>query len=313
MISLGALECTSSCIMTALSLFGLNPQHFLLAYWDINYHRGNLLSSRNPYYHDLRPFYGIQKSYEEQETLEPILASIRQGHLIMLRCQASDLSFFPRELLSHDAAGFDHYCLLTQYDEVSQVFHVVDPIASHIGVITIEELVKASMAGGKLYYYEIDRPSDPFHCPTNASLFRIGAEMNYRSVFHNDVSGLRAFDQFANELELSAQWDVAERDSWLRANTITVSSTIKLRKLVWDSYTALHVLEPVLHASLASSVKAIVSNWTRLNLSLIKYKQKQDTQLISNCQQVLFRLRELEKQFLLDLREAGLSLETKIG
>src|SRR5690606_34617687 len=99
---------TSSCIMTALSLFGLNPQHFLLAYWDINYHRGNLLSSRNPYYYDLRPFYGIQKTCEEQESLEPLLASIRQGHLIMLRCQASALSFVPGKPRSHATAGFDH-------------------------------------------------------------------------------------------------------------------------------------------------------------------------------------------------------------
>jgi hypothetical protein len=312
-INLGALECASSCIMTALAAFELNPQHLLLSYWDINYAEGNLLSSRIPWYIDLLTIYGMQMSFYEHERLDPILASISAGHIIMYQSKASALSFFPKELLVHEAGGFDHYCLLVDYDHFTHSFTVVDPIASYIGGITKDELAVASMNAGKFCYYELDRPPANFSSPRPAKLLEIGAAFNYNTMCHNPNGGLKAFDQLADELDASLQWDSARREAWLHSNTITISSTIRIRRLIWESYAGLSVLNEQQFKAFESLAKVIVTHWTRLNLSLIKYKQRGNPEMVATCRQLLTKLQEAEKQFILEMHELGRQMADYAG
>lgn len=313
MMNLGALECASSCIMTALDAFGLNPRHFLLNYWDINYVRGNLLSSRIPWYLDLRSTYGIQLKSNQAEQLQPALAAIRNGHMIMYECKASALPYFPKQLLVHESEGFDHYCLLIDYDPAKQAFTVIDPIAGYTGELTAEEAAAASAITGKFCYYEVDRPPADFTRPSPEELFKIGATYNYQLSRSNPDGGGQAFTAFANELEASAAWDSDRRDAWLNANTITISSTIKIRKLIWESFAALEVLDEPQHAAFETLTNMITAYWTRLNLNLIKYKHRGDPSCIEHCRVLLEQLRNAEQKWLLEMHEQGSLMTVHAG
>ncbi|MGB8953919.1 MAG: hypothetical protein WCC10_00975, partial [Tumebacillaceae bacterium] len=111
--------------------------------------------------------------------------------------------------------------------------------------------------------------------------------------------GGKALDQFSRTLAVAEAWEAEERNLWIDRNNITISSIIKTRTKIWESFRDLGVLAPDEEAELEREIQGIVKLWTLLNFLLIKFKRKpEDSSLVASMRQKLIEIKRTELRFL---------------
>jgi len=300
MYKLGAMECASSCIMTYLHIAGRDPGRFLLDYWNLNCVSGLLVSSRNVRLNQaLQDLYGIRLELARgcPDSLRTLL---RRGHCALVQARASRLSFFPPQMLGHEESGFEHFVLAVGAGERDDLVRVVDPIAGFAGTMTADRLREASPVSPDLAYYVLAEKPGRTSGPTREEMFAYAAGRNYdRYVRARHSSGIYAYERFEEALERSAEADRASRDGWVYRNNVTLSSIVKARPAVWNSFAELGLLDEDTVRKGTERVREIANGWTSLNLLLIKYKNDAgERSRLEAVRRKLRDLRDAETEFL---------------
>lgn len=300
MVKLAAMECASSCVMTGLKLAGRDEKLLLLNQWYLQYMNRTLLSGRNVRMLDLEYIYGIRKQLI-QGGEEDLRLRFARKNMALFICVPSRLNYFPEQLLTLEESGFDHYILLTGFNEETQRFRVVDPITDFIGELSTEELLHASVKPGFLYYFIMEFPPHGSFLPPEAStLFLHEAQKNLDHYAASDIlTGGKAIEGFCTDLSDSTQWSAAERTVWIRQNNITFSSIVKTRELVWQSFCHLRIMKPEQVEQGGKQMKMIVKAWMAANFLLIKYGRHSDnSSIIDKLVHKMAGIRQMEIEFL---------------
>ncbi|EFM12163.1 hypothetical protein PaecuDRAFT_0843 [Paenibacillus curdlanolyticus YK9] len=296
-IKLAAMECAASCITTALNLFGCDYRYFLLGYWNLTYYAGTLMSGKHVRQLDLESVFGIQKTLHAGSAVS-LRESLDEQSIVLMLCHASKLDFFPRNELSLEAEGFQHYILIYGYDAVSKQYLIIDPIADYIGGMT-EEALYASSVREDLRYYRLVFPTDRQQ-PDHLAIIRMETERNLSCYTLDEANAEgNAIDQFSIDLTAMAERPVDERNAWIDRNNISISSVIKSRGLIGEIYRSFHLLEEEDLRHYASSIDQIIKLWTTVNFLLIKFKRNPaQAGLTDSIRQRLEAVKALEKAFL---------------
>lgn len=310
---LGALECTSSCVMTALAAFGQPQQHFLLRYWDLNFYRNYLITAKDARYVELFDLFGVAFHGEDYELAEHMIEPLRRGALLLFRCRASKLPFFPAQYVNEEFSDFDHLVLLVDYDSAQGRFHAVDPIAGYQGPITAAELACASRDPERFNVYLLHKPDPGFVPPTNQEKFGMTAATNYRNMITYPAGGLKSFRDFEEAFVRSGDWDQAEREKWIHMHNVTIGTTVKTRKLVWESIRGLQVLNREQTERYDRLFQEIVSAWVRLNFVLVRHKKQATAEGIEAFGHAISKLHDLERAFIVGMYEISRGAELGAG
>ncbi|MGO4548857.1 hypothetical protein AB4Z29_29110 [Paenibacillus sp. 2TAB23] len=264
---LAALECTASCIVSALSLSGGDPRYFLLGYWHIGYYDGMLMSVRNMKWIDLRFEYGI-RFYLTSGSAEEISSLLDEGGMAIVLCRASRLRFFPRSMLGFESAGFYHSILLHRRcdGEGEGGYEIVDPVAGYAGEMTAAELLHASVRRNELVYCKLVWDAAYSRPSRRESLRKESAAIlnGYRR------EAGRAFQLFCADVAASADWEEERRRTWAEQNMIALSAMIRMRGLVWQSYRELGSYSEWESAEGDRRAGAVKRGWMNVNLLLAK-------------------------------------------
>ncbi len=304
-VKLAAMECAASCVLTSLRIAGLDDRYFMLGYWHLTYSANVLMSGRNMVRNDLEYVYGIRKELVSGAG-DRLMASLREGHMVLLYCRASRLPFFPVRMLGHEAKGFEHCILVYQYRQETGRFLVIDPIADYIGEMSLAELYSGSARENRFIYYSLAFPTF-FQKPSDVEIFHRESANNFNQYTQEGLhTGGKAIDLFCRDLAQCAQWNALDRDAWIDQNNITITSIVKTRPIVWESFRALDVLSSEDIRTGAESIEAIVKLWTIVNFQLIKLKRNPDhATLALSIRAKLKAVRSAESAFLEFLYKKG--------
>ncbi|MGG1516563.1 hypothetical protein ABE504_14185 [Paenibacillus oryzisoli] len=269
-IHVAPMECAASCIMTALNIAGLNYRFYLLSYWNLNYYAKNLLSGEvNIMRNHLLYAYGTQIKCHNGNAYD-LIQAMEQEQLVMFACQASKLRFFPEKFTGHEANGFQHFILLYGYQAESNRFLVIDPIADFIGEITESELRDCALKETEFIYYSLSFPQS-FEQPSVSQIFKRESQINA-----DKYTGEKAFHLFIADLEALPSWSQQERETWINQNNITITTIVKMRKMIWQSYCELNMMTATAVQAGQELVEGVVKLWMAVNFLLLKLKKKQN-------------------------------------
>ncbi|WP_168118770.1 hypothetical protein [Paenibacillus sp. HB172176] len=300
-IGLAALECTASCIVSALGIRGLDPRYFLLGYWHITYYDGMLMSVRNMKWIDLLYEYGIRFHLTSGSVYE-LGSLLDKGNMAIMLSRASKLRFFPKSMLGFESAGFYHSILLYERSMRDGCYQAVDPVAGYAGEILEEELTEASVRPGQFVFCKLD--FDPsFIRPVAAQSFR--RESAAILAAYRKTAG-KAFALFCDDVEASVGWDEMKRKRWAERNMIALSALVRMRSLVWQSYLELDLMTEQEAEEGARNTDEIKRGWLNINLLLAKYGKRGPTaELRDNLLRKLANMRQTELRLLEFLAERG--------
>lgn len=306
-VKLAAMECAASCLLTLLQMKQVSSQYFLMNYWSLNYSSGLLMSGKNIRLYKLDYLYGIQSEFMKG-TEEDLVQLIREGGAVLLMCRAGDMDYFPRELLTHEENGIEHFALIYGCDATGSQFQVADPTADYIGTLTREQLGRARVKGKdhSFYYYTLVPPNQ-FALPDPKEAFQFTSKQNLQLYTKGDLNfGYRAVELFIADLMQSIHWDKERRNSWIYQNNITISSIVKTRSAVWNSICELRLLSPSQLEEGNLAIDRLLKLWTTVNFLLIKYKKNYtDMALLSQLKDKLMEVGDHETQFLLQMERMG--------
>ncbi|MBW7476493.1 C39 family peptidase [Paenibacillus oenotherae] len=306
LISVAPMECIPSSVMTMLKAKGYNPELFLIDYWNLNYYnRSKIVISAKKTINvkNLKKVYGIDVVYVHGDK-RALAESIMSGNSILYECKSSRLHFFPESLMTHEDSGFNHFIIVHGYDEGTEDFYVMDPVADFQGTMTYDELVGAGLYNGRLYYFDFRFPSS-FIPPSPKDMLSYAVTQNYNYHVHNTfASGVNVLRRFNREV---SDPDIADRSiqKWVEQNNITLVSIIRMRKRVWESLCSLGVLNDDAVAMLSGKVDRIMTQWKSLNFLLTKYRFKQTPTVIESISNKVEDIIQSEKDFLIELYEMG--------
>ena len=306
-IKLAAMECAASSILVYLQHHNLSHRHFLLDYWHLSYMADILVSGRHIRFWELDKLYGIRmepvRSGEEE-----LRGRLTEGQNLLLYCRPSALPFFPRENLTHEGLGFEHMLLVQGYEADGDAYAVTDSVVDYQGTVAADDLRASAAKEGDWRYFALTPPSADFVPPTSEEMFRhaTGRNLAFYDNEKQTSSGGKALDLFARTLVVTQSWGTEERNLWIDRNNVTISSIIKTRTKIWESFLGLGVLGPEAAAELEREIQGIVKLWTLLNFLLIKYKRKpQEDALIASMRQKVVEIKRTELRFLQRIHELG--------
>ncbi|MFK7696332.1 hypothetical protein [Paenibacillus sp. HJGM_3] len=306
-VKLAAMECAASCVVTALRMAGKNEAYFLLDYWNLNYISRSLVSSKSVRLNALEYMYGIRTEFCRLSP-EKLQSLLRGGHMVLFVCLASGFDYFPANMLTHEASGFEHVILLYAAGRTPNTFAMTDPIADYIGDVTAEQLYAASVKKDELYCYVLTFPEPgTFREPSPKAVFAHIAERNWSQYVKMNIQGGKtALERFRVDLEASLQWETNARDRWIAQNNVTISSIVKTRSLFRQSVRELGLLPEGQLAAGEQRMERIIKLWTTVNFQLVKFKRNvQDEALVASLLHKLEQLAEEELGFLSFLRGIG--------
>ncbi|UNK18928.1 hypothetical protein MNQ98_02450 [Paenibacillus sp. N3/727] len=309
-VKLAAMECAASCLLTLLRMKQVSSQYFLINYWSLNYSSGLLMSGKNIRLYRLDYLYGIQSELKKG-TEDDLVRFIHEGGAALLMCRAADLDYFPRELLTHEENGIQHFSLIYGCDASGSQFQVADPTADYIGTLSREQLGRSRMKGkdSPLYYYTLVPPKQ-FVLPDPKEAFQFTSKQNLQLYTKGDHNfGYRAVERYAADLMQSIHWTKERRNLWIYQNNITISSIIKTRSAVWNSICELQLLSSSQLEEGNLAIDRLIKLWTTVNFLLIKYKKRYtDMALLSQLKDKLMEVGRQETQFLLQMEQVGSEL-----
>lgn len=311
-VKLAAMECAASCLMTYLQMKGMSYRYFLMNYWSLVYDSKLIMSGKKVRLYRLDYFYGI-RSELKKGTKDDLIHLLHSGSMAMLMCKTTNLNYFPRELMTHEGNGIRHFILIKGYDQDKDEFLVADPTADFTGRITSAQLSKAGADrkdSDSMYYHTLEPPSSSdFVSPDPKEAFHYAASQNLQLYVKSDHNfGRKAIDKFSEELVQSANWNKELRDQWIFQNNITISSIVKTRAAVWNSFREMHMMSPSQIEEGNSWIDSIVKLWTTVNFLLIKYKKNSDTHLLESLLEKLEEIKQREIQFLTKIEQIGSEL-----
>lgn len=267
LIDFGAMTCTESCIATLLHSTGRDYRYLYLDYWNLTYESGVLLAGKNLKAIDLKLSYGIRKANEEAASLDDCADWVAEtDRYALLHTQASKLPYFPPGSLTFEGSGFEHYVLLHGYDKARGRFRIADPIAKYTGEISKEALTGCTPAAGRFRLWKLDCPSDAAPLPMTSQRLRRILRYNYLS----GLANRQAYDRLRSVLSGLPSRSSADIARWAWLNMIAVTTVVRNRRLVWNSFASLGCLDPEQTAALGPAVQEIASLWTQFNLLLAK-------------------------------------------
>ncbi len=268
-ISLGALECASSAVVTGLNMKGKEYRYFIADYWNLKYESAVLLSSRSVALYNLEALYGIKLDFVEV-SLEALIGELGNGNIVIYSVQASKLGFFPKSMLGFENQVLGHALLVYKYELTTQMFTVVDPIVPYTGEISINELIQASLS--PCYANMIIMRFDEESSLSSEKSLHFSAERNYDSYNLDDTSsGRKALREFRKAAEASLEWEQELRREWVKKNSISIMTIIRIRGMVWDSYRSLAGFANDVIDSGDKSIEEILKLWNSLSFNMIKH------------------------------------------
>ncbi|MBD8497775.1 hypothetical protein [Paenibacillus arenosi] len=294
LIKLGALECAMSSIATSLKLIGRDPSRLLMHYWNMTYYRDVLYAGRNVMRSRIETFGDCSLQFLIcRGSLLEMQQHFKNGCLFLYQCKASKLPFFPRNMLNFEANGFDHYVLVSGYDEDSDSFCVTDPICEHIGLVTRQQLEAAAMVEQQYYCFTIQ----PFEAGVNqpSSQYDDSVLVSKYFTMHYDA---QAFDQFIDHLHVGREWDSSQRKLWTERNILSIASLIKMRTIVWGYMTQLQSIPSGAEEALQILHKQIIKLWNGISFLLLKYKMNDDAAIINRIDELVQAVRKEEAAFM---------------
>lgn len=332
MIYLARMECLTSCVLTYLNMNGSDYQLLLLDYWNFNYEKTTILSSKNANDLPLSYLYGVEINFVKGTTgkLEEL---IKQGDSVICLCKASKLDYFPRNFLAMESGGFWHAILIAG-QEATGSYVVCDPVVNLITRLRPEELTAATVAKVKqdeLLMFSLSQDRDGSkapdiqevlqHCskwnlqqykgiPKDSLPERDGAVRNeerekweiWRERFRKQtVSGLAAWKEFEKDLWSSASWPDARRSAWVKQNTMMISSIVQLRTKIWGIYKELAGRGEVWASEGQEHINTIIKLWNGLQLLMQKYDIRSKRETGSGIEAVavsMGKIRDAELHFL---------------
>jgi len=299
LIKLGAMECAASCIMTALHITGLDYRYFMLSYWNLTYTSKIIMSAKNIIRTDLLYTYGIKKEFMKGN--EQNLIELMQGnHMAVLPCHASKLHFFPRIMLGHESHGFHHFILLYDYFPQRESFLVIDPIAEFIGEISTAELWESSVSKHELIYYTLELPNK-FEQPSIDQIFIRESATNVMR-----YGGDKVITKFIEDIKECIKLEQDERNTWIDQNNVTITSIVKTRSLVWQSFCSLNRMTADDVEIGNQLIEAIVKLWTTVNFLLIKMKRShKQAEIVTTIEDKLLTLKAKERECLEFIKRKG--------
>ncbi|MWC29854.1 hypothetical protein [Paenibacillus sp. MMS18-CY102] len=303
-IKLAAMECAASCITTALHMHGCDYRYFLLGYWNLTYFSGTLMSGKHVRHLDLESVFGVQKTLHAGSP-DDLRGALKEQAIMLMLCHASKLQFFPKNQLSLESEGFQHYILIYGYDVESGQFLIIDPIADYIGRMTDEELYACSVRKDLRFYSLVF----PLHAKqtNHYDVIRQETERNLASYMKDETNdGGNAISQFSSDLAGIAERPAEERNAWIERNNISISSIIKSRALIGEIYRSFQLLEEEGPDQQTGSIEQIIKLWTTVNFLMLKFKRSPaNASLIVSLRQKLEAVKAAEAELLDFLRQKG--------
>ncbi len=298
-VQLAAMECAASCILTALNIAGLDYRHFLLGYWNLTYFSKTIMSGKYMIRNDLKFAYGIEQECRVG-TASDLMALLRRNHMILLACRASGLRFFPKGMLAQEAGGFQHFILLYGCRSDPDRFLVVDPVAAYIGEMSAADIWECRVKEKELLYYSLSLPPS-FEPPSAREMFA-----RESAAIYDRYAGNKAMDSFIRDVADCVNWDRTARHAWIDQNNITISSIVKTRSLVWQSFCGLNVMTGDEMRAGRERLEGVVKLWTAVNFLLIKWKKSDAGEtLAASVIQKLEALKSRERECLHFIKEKG--------
>ncbi|MFB9327852.1 hypothetical protein ACFFSY_18145 [Paenibacillus aurantiacus] len=299
-VHLAYMECLTSCILTYLKSTGRDYRKVLLNYWNINYEYRTLLSSKNAAHIPLRYLYGLDLSFRKDK-LETLRTTVQAGQSVICLCKASKLGYFPRKFLSMESSGFWHAILVQGWEEDKGMFLVADPVVGAVVEIHPDEIKAASAARTdreEMHFFVLQEPESPFAEPDMQEALRICAERNLfayhtpddrfaeqerqdggadkwdkvRQWLQKRSRGVKAWEMFASDANLSLQWTAAERTRWVKQNAVTMLAIKQLRAEIWNVYQAFLPMDEQHIREGQSLLNRVTGAWNACNLYLMKYE-----------------------------------------
>jgi hypothetical protein len=297
MIRLAAMECGASCLMTALRMLGKNPNHFLLDYWNITYESESqlLMGNRDLSSEYFEWVFGLRLELKQSD-LPSIGRFVKNGGFALLLCNPANLAYFPKKFITDELGGDHHYVLVYGYDPDNRIYQLVDPIAHYIGELTDPEMSHGVETVDFIEHYALTEPRMELPPPEHQELFAFAAKRNYENARLEDT--MLACDKFSEDITQIVHWEEDERDHWIYQNNVTISTIVKLRALVWNSFVELGVLKPEQIETGQRSVQSIVKQWTAFNFQLTKFKRHLEENHVSFILKQFAAIQEVEQDFL---------------
>lgn len=112
-------------------------------------------------------------------------------------------------------------------------------------------------------------------------------------------TGREAFRLFSQDVADSANMTQEYRAAWIERNNITLSSIVKARERVWQSFRELGLMTEDEMAQGDAYLDEIAKGWTAVNFALVKLKRSpQNAELTAAIQRLLERNATLELECL---------------
>ncbi|MDF2937804.1 MAG: hypothetical protein K0Q90_3177 [Paenibacillaceae bacterium] len=338
-IFLAQMECFTSCVLTYLNRNGCDPRLLLLDYWNFNYEKKTILSSKNAHDLPLGYLYGVEVSFVKG-TVEKLEELVKKGDSAINLCSASKLDYFPRRFLDMESSGFWHAILITGMEEETGSYVVSDPVVNVVTRLTPGELTAASVAKIKqdeLLMFALSQVREGFQAPDIKTVLRYCSKRNaqhyrggakdflpggpgsagggdadkweiWRERFRKkSTSGLAAWQQFEHDLTDSAQWPDGRRSAWIKLNTMMMTSVAQLRSKIWGIYKDLADKGEAWEQEGQEQIDAIIKLWNIMQLLLQKYdirSKRGDGRAIEAATAHIGRIRDAELRFLDWLQES---------
>lgn len=295
-IYLGALECLASTVVTSLKMTGRDHRYFIADYWNLNCELTMLLSSRNFAFYNLEAIYGIKSDFVAGP-FELLIGELEKGNIVIYNVQASKLSFFPKSMLGFENPFSGHCLLVYKYEPATRTFHVVDPVVNYVGEISMDELIHASAFPGYAGMNTISIGEES--SLSSAERLNFSAERNYNSYYLEYVpGGARALRKFREAAAASLEWTQEVRSEWVEKNSISITTVLKLRVLVWDSFRSLADFAEDVIKQGDKSIEEILKLWNSLNFNMLKFGRQPKPEYVDAIIGYTNLLEEKELDFL---------------
>ncbi|MFC5701159.1 hypothetical protein ACFPVX_07675 [Cohnella faecalis] len=276
LVNLAPLECLCSSVLTGLKLAGLNHHLFLVNCWDVQFHSNYLMSCREiEDYEKIDRIYGTRSDFFENGSVEHLEEIFDSGGVAYFLCFASRLSYFPKAFLSYEATGLAHSVLLSRYNKKKNSILLIDSLVDYIDEIHAKDLQSASLLDDKLIYFtQCFSENSKSSSPNLYEIFTDATERNL-SVYSKGKGnrGVGALMMFQKETSSSINWDQYSLDKWVDMNKVTMTSIIRMRKYVWNSFQSLGVMSPDFIERGDLLVNEVIRQWNSLIFLMLKYKR----------------------------------------
>ncbi|RKP54429.1 hypothetical protein D7Z26_13845 [Cohnella endophytica] len=292
-VSLPALMCKESCIMTGLNMAGYNYKLMLLEAWNLLYEGGVLIGSKRLSKFDLGFIYGIQTG-EVTGNVGKLIQLIENNGLVLVSVRESKLKFTRNHEIEFDSVGFTHQILVYSYDSESELFEIIDPVSDYMGSISILELQAAATVHGlfKLWYMDL------FEIKSAASIdeiYRRAAVTNFSRFEKNKLALL----QMKEDLLKTPELPLKERELWFKRNALTISTIAKIRQNIWITFSESDSLTKEQKMKGLALIDSIGKGWISFKFQLMKVMiHPLDFELLNSIEQRIESLIHLEYEFL---------------